>query len=106
MSNYITVACPHESCEAEIELECEYEPADPEVGIMSGGLVAPNAPDECPVCHLVYTLEQKESLERQIIKAVDRWTPPERDYEPEDREFDDRWDGPAADRAADDYFNR
>lgn len=86
MSEYIQVECPVNNCGAEIEIECDYEPGDPSVGLDSY-LCTPNAPTKCRDCGTTYGEAELINLRKQIDHEVSRWAPPT--YEPDDDELED-----------------
>jgi hypothetical protein len=75
-----------ELCEAEIEVDLYYEPADREVGIMQGGWL-PNSevPDKCEECGHIYSKDERQKIDAEMERAAQDYDPdpepPEPDYE-------------------------
>ena len=83
----VSIQCPVEDCDREFEIECDYEPADPDVGIMRGG---PNPSDDVPIacddCGTAFTPEQIAALRKDVRQQCADWQRPDDgpDYDPMD----------------------
>lgn len=69
-TRYIYPVCP--ACDESLEIACEYEAADPEVGLRAG-LVLPETPDTCPNCGCAYNEAGRARLTTNILRAADQW---------------------------------
>lgn len=78
----ITYHCPVADCQAEREIPCEYESADPEVGITAGLIPNDDVPLKCDDCGTEYNPEQLSAMVAEIEQECNDW-------EPEDEPADD-----------------
>ena len=95
----ISYTCPHEDCQADIEIDVNYDwyPPDPEVGIRYGyaDVTRPEPPKICPVGDEAYTVEEFEASIKLIDRACEETEKrlAETDVpEPEPDDPDDHWD--------------
>lgn len=65
-----------ELCEDLITVDLTYEPADREVGIMSGGWMLDwECPDKCTTCGHTYTEEEREEIGNKADKYAEEYDP-------------------------------
>lgn len=80
----VVVKCPVPNCTYEHILDTEIEPGDSNYGAdadghrgisIGPGPIQPDTPSFCPECHVNYTVEDMEKLEKEIEKQCEEWEP-------------------------------